>query len=390
MRMARLVFAKELTDAIRDRRTLITIVVSALLMGPLTMVLLANFLASMEEKSTMRQVYVDGIEHAPAFANFLARNDVRVLTPPGEYEKEIRSGTFQEAVIVIDAEFADKLAHGEMATVRLLFDDSRSDAQPSIRRAEALLQGYGRELTLLRVAARGITPQLLSPVSIERRNTATPKQQGASLLFLIPMFALLGAIVGSMSAAIDTTAGERERGSLEPLLTNPVTLPSLVVGKWLAVALQACVVVLATLTSFAIAAALIPNQRLATLFQFGPSEVARFALLVLPFAAMIASVLMLIATFGRTYKEAQTYAGYVALIVNFVPLITVFTTVRYATWQLFVPALAQQMMLARVLRGDAVSPIDFLVPLAIAALVTTSCLIGLTRLLSHERIVFGR
>jgi sodium transport system permease protein len=384
------VFRKEFTDSMRDRRTLLTILITAIAMGPIFLLLMANFVSGLAERGTVRQVMVDGIGRAPELANFLQRNDFKVTTAPEDYVAEIKSGHLQEAVIVVPADFSDRLAHGETIDIDLVFDESRNDAQVSIRRAETLLHGFAKEVGVLRLIARGVAPDVLRVVNVERVNTATPKQQGAFLLFLIPMFGLVGAMVGSMSAAIDTTAGERERGSLEPLLMNPVPLYALVIGKWAAVALQSSTVVALTMFSFAIAARFVPSEKLSLLFQFAGPELIRFFALMLPFACMIASLQMLVATYGRTYKEAQTYAGYIALVVNFVPLVTVFSAFRDASWQLLVPALAQQMVLSRVLRGDLVNAADYLVPLAISVGLTTLFLFSLTRLLQRERIIFGR
>jgi sodium transport system permease protein len=134
----------------------------------------------------------------------------------------------------------------------------------------------------------------------------------------------------------------------------------------------------------------VPSQKLATLFQFGIPEFLRFCSLMLPFACMISAVQMLVATYGRTFKEAQTYASYIALVINFVPLVTIFSSLRQATWQLFVPALGQQVVLARVLRGDMTAPLDYFAPLAVALCVGFACLAALTRLLRREQIIFGR
>ena len=171
---------------------------------------------------------------------------------------------------------------------------------------------------------------------------------------------------------------------------NPSPISALVVGKWSMVALFGTAVVLLTFAGFAIATRFVTSDKLATLFAFGLPQFVRFALVAVPFACMVGAVLMLIATFGRTYKEAQTYASYVALVVNFVPLITIFITITEATWQLFVPALAQQLVMSRILRGDAVGMIDYLIPFASAGVVTIVCLALLGRLLRREAIVFGR
>lgn len=384
------VFTKELRDALRDRRTLLTVLISTVVIGPACLALITHFVAGLEEKATVRRIDVVGLEHAPELANFLARNDFETVVPSPDFRARIRAGTLREAVIVIPDDFSRALKEGRTPHVDVVVDESRNEAQPSARRAEAVIESFNRERTLLSTLARGVAPSVLRPVAIERENTATPQQEGAFLLFLIPVLALLSAVVGGMSAAIDTTAGERERGSLEPLLMNPVALGGIVLGKWKAVALQTSVLSLLTLASFALSTRLLPAHELHTLVQFGPVEVLYFALLVLPFGWMVSALQMMVASYGRSFKEAQTYASYIALIVNFVPLITLFSGLREASWQRYVPALAQQVMMARVLRGDPVGSADLLIPFGVAVLVALACLALLKRLLEDERIVFGR
>lgn len=384
------VFRKEVVDGIRDRRTIVTMLITGIAMGPIALVLMANYVAGLEEKSAAKKVFVDGLDRAPELANFFARNGITPVGAPDAYADQIANGKLQEAVIVVPKDFEARYRKGQTVDVRLVYDDSRNGAQPSIRLADAALKGFARETGIVRAIARGLSPQLLQPVNVERVNSATPKQQAAFLLFLIPMFGLLGAVIGSLSVALDTTAGERERGSLEPLLMNPAPVAALVAGKWSMVALFGSSVVLMTFAGFAVSTHFVTSDKLATLFAFGLPEFIRFAAVTVPFACMVGAVLMLIATFGRTYKEAQTYASYVALVVNFVPLVTIFATLTEARWQLFVPALAQQVVMSRILRGDAVGPVDYLVPFAMSAAVTVACLALLVRLLRRESIVFGR
>ncbi|MGZ5112144.1 MAG: ABC transporter permease, partial [Usitatibacter sp.] len=220
--------------------------------------------------------------------------------------------------------------------------------------------------------------------------TATPRQKGALLLFLIPMFAILSPLLGGMTIAIDSTAGERERGSLEPLLANPVPLRRIVMGKWLAAWTFATGVAVLTLGGFMAAASLYGGRRLAALLTFGTPEFAQFVAMVIPFAAMTAALQMLICTYGRSYREAQTYVSYLATLVSFVPLIVMFSGLKDAMWQLAVPVLGQQVVLARVVRGDALTPIDWLLPSAVAGLIAAACVLLVARLLRDERIVFGR
>jgi sodium transport system permease protein len=384
------VLTKELVDGLRDRRTILTMVFSGIVIGPLALLLMANYIGSLEEKSEAKTMLIDGIDRAPALANFLARSGITAKAPPDDYRDRIAHGTLQEAVVAIPKDFTERFERGETVDVELVFDDSRTGSQPSIRFADNALRSFSSETGTVRAIARGLSPQLLRPVAVQRVNIATPKQQAAFLLFLIPMFGLLGSVIGCLSVALDTTAGERERGSLEPLLMNPVPAGAIVAGKWTAVAIFGSSVVLLMFGGFAVATHFVTSTKMSTLFSFGPVEFASFAALAVPFAAMIGAVLMLIATFGRSFKEAQTYASYVALVVNFIPMVTLFLAPAEARWQLAVPGLAQQLVMSRVLRGDVVGPIDYLAPCAVAIVVTVVCLALLARLLRREAIIFGR
>ncbi len=389
MRAAITVFLKEVTDALRDRRTALMVLIASILTGPVTLVLVAQFVSGLEEKASILKVRISGQEHAPALVNFLQRNDVDIESAPQDYQTLVREGRL-DAVIVIPPDFDSRFLTGEGAKVEIFYDDSRTDAGPAIRQAERLLRAFNRETGMLRLVARGVSPDLVEPVKVDHVNTATPRQKGAFLLFLIPMFAILSPLLGGMTLAIDSTAGERERGSLEPLLANPVPIAQLVVGKWLAAWAFASLVAVLTLGGFVIAASLYAGKRLAALMAFGAPEFAAFVAVVVPFAAMTSALQMLICTYGRSYREAQTYVSYLATVVSFVPVIVLFTGMKDSLWQLAVPVLAQQVVLGRVIRGDAIAPVDWLMPSLMALVLAAVFLALVSRLLRDERIVFGR
>lgn len=383
------VYLKELKDALRDRRTAIMILVASIITGPLTLILVAQFISGLEEKSAILKVRIVGQQHAPALTNFLRRNDVEIEIAPSDYEGRIREGRL-DAVIVVPDDFDERFLAGDNAKVEIVYDDSRAESGPAIRQAERLLRAFNQETGTLRMMARGVSPDLVEPVKVERVNTATPRQKGAFILFLIPMFAILSPLLGGMTVAIDSTAGERERGSLEPLLANPVPSGQIVVGKWLAAWTFAASVGVLTLTGFVLAALLYAQKKLATLMTFGTPELVQFVVIVIPFAAMTSAMQMLICTYGRSYREAQTYVSYLATAASFVPVIVMFSGLKDALWQLAVPVLGQQMVLSRVVRGDVLAPVDYLLPSAVAFAVAAICVTLVSRLLREERIVFGR
>ena len=383
------VYLKELRDALRDRRTAIMVLVASVLTGPVTLVLVAQFVSGLEEKASTLKVRMAGQEYAPALVNFLQRNDVEIERAPDDYEARIKEGRL-DAVIVVPKDFDERYLDGDEAKVEIVYDDSRTESGPAIRQAERLLRAFNHETGTLRMIARGVSPELIEPVQVQHVNTATPRQKGAFLLFLIPMFALLSPLLGGMTIAIDSTAGERERGSLEPLLANPVPLWQVVAGKWLAAWTFASGVATLTLGGFVAAASLYQNQRLAALLTFGLPEFARFVAMVVPFAAMTSALQMLICTYGRSYREAQTYVSYLATAVSFVPVIVLFSGLKDALWQLVVPVLGQQVVLSRIVRGDALKWQDWALPSFVAAILAIACVALVARLLKDERIVFGR
>jgi sodium transport system permease protein len=383
------VFLKELVDAIRDRRTLLMVLVASIVTGPLTLVLIAQFVSGMEEKSSILKVRIAGLERAPALVNFLQRNDVDIEKAPEDYERLVKEGRV-DAVIVVPADFQERFLAGDDARVELVYDDSRTESSVAIRQAERLLRAFNREVGYLRLVARGVSPSLIEAVKVDHVNTATPRQKGAVLLFLIPMFAILAPLLGGMTVAIDATAGERERGSLEPLLANPVPTATIVLGKWLAAWTNAVAVATLTVGGFVAAAALYAERRLASLMQFGLPEGLVFLALIIPFAAFTSALQMLVSTYGRTYREAQTYVSYLATVVSFVPVVALFSGLKDDAWQLAVPVLGQLTVLTRVLRGDALATADFLVPSLVVLALAAISIAAVARLLGQERIVFGR
>ena len=383
------IYLKELRDSVRDRRTMLMVLVASILMGPLTLVLVAQYVAGLEEKSRVLKVRMAGADFAPALVNFLQRNDVEIEKAPDDYAERVKEGRL-DAVIVVPVDFEDRYLAGDNAKVEIVYDDSRTESAPAIRQAERLLRAFSQETGTLRLVARGVSPDLASPLKVEHVNTATPRQKGAFLLFIIPMFAVLSPLLGGMTVAIDSTAGERERGSLEPLLANPVKIEHVVAGKWLASWTFAFGVSTLTLSGFVVAATFYSSRQLAALMSFGLPELALFIALVLPLAAMTSALQMLICTYGRSYREAQTYVSYLTTAVSFVPLIVIFSGLKDATWQLAIPVLGQQMVFSRIVRADPLSAGDFAVPTGTAIAVAAVALVILCRLLREERIVFGR
>lgn len=384
------VFVKELRDAVRDRRSWLIALALSMLAGPVVFVLISNFVADLEERVAEREVVIAGREYAPTLVNFLLRAGARVVEAPEDYQQRLRSGVLANAVIRPPQDFEARLARGDTVEIEVLFDESHDKAQPVVRTTMRLVEGFNRELGMQRLLARGLTPQLLAPVELEPINLASTQARGAQLLFIVPWAALIVAVVGALSVAIDVTAGERERGSLEPLLANPVAAGALVLGKWAVVMVYSTAIVVLTMAGFLVSMRFVSSETLSALMQLRLREVALFAAVLLPFSALMAALNMLAATFGRSFKEAQTYVSYLAMAAQFSALVPVFLTVRDAAWQLWVPSIAQLTVLLKVLRGEPLMALHLLLPAAVCAVTTIACLWLQSRLLRRESIVFSR
>jgi sodium transport system permease protein len=196
---------------------------------------------------------------------------------------------------------------------------------------------------------------------------------------MLPFFLLMAVLYGALNAALDTTAGERERGSLEPLLMNPASRASLVIGKWGAVAAVGMLIALLSCLSFLPAQGLLRSETLSALFQFGLREAALFLALLAPLAAALSALMMAIAIRCKTFKEAQANNTVVILAVSLLPLVTLFDQGGERPWHLFVPALGQVALMNRVLKGEAVGLGDVALPLAVCAAITAACIVLVAR-----------
>ena len=161
---------------------------------------------------------------------------------------------------------------------------------------------------------------------IAGRDQSTPQSRSGGLFAMLPYFFILGGFIGGMALAIDTTAGERERQSLEPLLANPVPRWQILVGKLAATTAFAITTVLLGIVAFAVVGRLMPTERIGMTLDIGPGFVARTMLVMLPLAVLLATLQTLVAAFARSFREAQTYVS----LLMFVPIIPVMLLSRAA------------------------------------------------------------
>ncbi|MEO8344354.1 MAG: ABC transporter permease [Betaproteobacteria bacterium] len=380
---------KELLDTFRDRRTMLVTVLPALVAGPLVLLLMFSMIAGQIDKVRELKIPTVGREHAPALVAFLERQQATLTIAPADYEARIRAGEM-DVVLAIDSNFKRDVAEGKAGTVRLIYDRSRDRAQATIREVEGLLRAYGRQWGSQRLLLRGIAPTVGNPLDIESTDLATPQQSGAFLLFFLAYYGLFAAVMGSMAVALDVTAGERERHSLEPLLMTPARPSELVAGKWFAVAAFDALIVVITLTGYYLTLRFAPLPAVGIPFLFSARELAWFLVVLSPLIALLPAVMLFMGARSRTFKEAQASVSLVIFVVSIIPVIQLVQQKKEPDWIAWVPVSGQFSLLGQILRGESPSLTQLLASFTLPAVLTVCVLLLVTRLLSRESILAGK
>ncbi|HEX7487472.1 MAG TPA: ABC transporter permease subunit [Anaeromyxobacteraceae bacterium] len=388
--LAGVVLRKELLDSLRERRALAMALLFPLL-GPAVLAMTLWVVGRTAHGAGERPLMlpVAGAEHAPELVSFLRGAGVDVTPAPADPERAIRAGE-RDVVLVIPPQFGERLRAARPAPVRLVLDASRQSAQATILQVRALLDGYGRQLGLQRLLVRGVHPSLVQAVLVEETDLSTPESRAALVLNVLPYFVILSAFVGGMATAIDTTAGERERQSLEPLLANPVPRSGLALAKIGATALFAAVALVETLVGFGLVPLLLPAASLGFTVRLDPALLLRTFLLCLPLVAFLSALQILIAARARGFKSAQTTLSLLMLVPVLPGMMLAFLPVALRPWMALVPTLSEQLVVARLLRGEPVAP-AFVAGTVAATAAWAALLAALAvRSFQGERIVFAR
>ena len=368
------VFRKEVLDNVRDRRTL----ASALIMGPLFGPLLFAFVInlsierSLDDAERVIGLPVIGQDNAPNLLRYLESRNIEITDGPADRDAALDAvGTgVHDVVLVIPVDFAEQFADSMPAKVELVTDQANSQADREARRIRSALHAYSQELASIRLTARGVSPLALRPLNIDEVDVSTPSGRSAILLGMMSYFFIFALLMGGMYLAIDTTAGERERGSLEPLLALPVTRNQLLLGKIAATCVFMALSLALSLGSFFIALKFMPLDELGMTPNFGPLTVVAAFLILAPFILLGAAIMTLVASFTKSYREAQTWLSVVLLAPTLPILIVSILTLRPRLEFMFVPSLSQHLLLIDMVKNE---PLD---PLYVAISVTSTLLFG--------------
>ena len=354
---ALIVFLKEVRENLRDRRTVINTLLTGPLLAPAIFVLIINATISRELDKAERAlpVPVIGAEHAPNLIAALTQQNIEIKDAPADPERAVRDMD-ADLVLRIPAEFGDSWKKGEPAQVELIYDASRREAQTSVGRLRGALEAYSQRTGAMRILARGLSPSIIRPYVVADRDQSTAQTRSGTLFSMLPYFFILGAFIGGMALTIDTTAGERERQSLEPLLVNPVSRSQLLIGKLLATSLFALTSVLLGIIAFSVVGRFLPTEKLGMSLEIGFHFGWTVLLVMLPLIVLIATLQTLAAAFAKSFREAQTYLSLLMFVPAVPTMMLSLFPVKTEAWMYAVPLMGQQIVITRLMRGDEVAP----------------------------------
>ena len=357
-----IVYRKEFTEWVRDRRTLISTVLVPLFFFPIIMVgftALAVVLVGRAKEETPKIMILGG-EDSPQVMAGLQKVKSLEIAPYRENWKEQISDKEIRAAVEIPRGFQDDLEKGKAKTVKIYYYEGEMKSSFGVDRIEKFLKDYRDEVVKERLAAKNVPSSVLTPFDIRQENVAPPeKVSGATVGGFIGYMVVLLCMTGAMYPAIELTAGEKERGTMETILSSPISRMNLVLGKFLLVLSAALATAALSVMSMGISFAALRHFNLPSgrgeaaglLLQLGPKAVASIFMMALPMAVLFSAVLMTIALFAKSHKEAQSYLTPMTFLVVIPAVASLLPGVELTPKLAMIPILNTSLVCKEIMTG---------------------------------------
>ena len=357
------VYRKELIDSLRDRRTLFSMIAVPLLLMPvLTIGLLVVLIRQVGQASEeVPKVMVLGGKDSPKVRAELEKLEgVEIVAQKPDYAEEISSKQIRAAV-EIPAGFDAKLAAGEPMSVKIYMYEGELKSGFGADRLQKFFRDVRDRAIRERLEARQLPENLIRPFDIKQQNVAPPEKVGGAILGgLVPYFVILLSLTGAMYPAMDLTAGEKERGTIETILCSPVSRTHLVLGKFLMVLTASVATALLSIISMTVSFGVgkkmlqgVAHGAADTVLQITLTAKAVISVfvMVLPLAVLFSAALLAIALFAKSFKEAQSYISPLMIVVVLPAVAAVLPGVELSTTLALVPVLNTSLVSKEIMTG---------------------------------------
>ena len=389
MSIMSIVAKKEFRDGVRDKRALLSAFFFPL-SAPLFIYFLLNAVIEMSQVDETVSVPIYGADAAPGLIAYLTEAGIEVdhRDPQtlGEVKSQVANQTLDFA-LMIPEDFQDTMASYRPPDLLIVSDSSRNDIAAQVGQLRRVLNQYNQGLISLRLIARGVSPKVTigaRPISID---VASDQKRTASVLNFIPIYVLMAAFVAGLGIAIDGTAGERERKSLEPLLINPIRPIDIIFGKWFASGTFALLGMLATLVLCVVAMFALPIEEIGLSFEISTKQALALLMVSLPVPYIAASLQILLGLFAKSFKDAQSYIGILVILPMVPVIIRQFMPFVTEPWMAGIPIFAQSVLMMDVLAGSGYSFLSLGVALVSGFVASALLCLVAARLLTTERMI---
>ena len=384
-------FRKEALDNLRDRRAVVSALLFAPLFGPLLISLMMGFGVRQQVDEGLEPIVVPTVGGADAdnLRTYLATRLVDI-----EPERFASAEALREAVrtgdvdvgLVVDDEFGAALLTGAPARLWIVSDSSNASNRASTLRLRAALQDYGGIVGGQRMLMRGIDPEVAAPLAVLADDVSTPSGRSVLLLGTLAYFLFFATLMGGLHVAIDSTAGERERGTLEPLLTLPIPRWQLVFGKFATATLFMAVSLGSAIVAFAVATRFMPLAEVGMSTNLSPAVCLGIFGIIMPFTVLGAGGMMFVATFAKSFREAQTYTSLVIAVPTLPIVLTFFNPLPASTALMPVPSLSQHLLTTALIKGETVAMFNVLTSATVTVALGLLFVLATVRRYRSERL----
>jgi sodium transport system permease protein len=353
------VYLKELKDSLRDRRTLISMIVIPTFLMPLIIFGVGTIMTKVvkkaqDERTTL--VVIGGQDSPGTLAALAAEKKLKIVESTGDYKKMISDKQVRLAV-EIPAGFEASLKDGEPKTVMLYHYEGEMKSSMGVGEVDRFFRNLREKTIETRLADRGLPPDLIKPFEIKRQNVAPPEKVGGNMIGgLIPYIIIILCFTGAMYPAIDLTAGEKERGTMETLLCSPVHRVNLVLGKFLMVMTASVSTIALTLVSSSVSiivggSLMMGNSGGGFMPIIDPAGILGVFAMIAPVAMLFAALLLTISLFAKSYKEAQSYVSPLIIVVLLPAMMGMLPGIELTAKTALVPILNLSLVCKEMLSG---------------------------------------
>ncbi|MBU2439552.1 ABC transporter permease [bacterium] len=389
----KLIFIKELVGTIRDKRTIIAMIIIPLIFYPLLFTGIGYFnkVGSMKSEEAASKIMISGAEFAPQLVKHLQDYEkIEVLTIEDDSPTKLQNGDIQ-AVLVVPPDFKYKIKQGGPSKLILKYDTTEAKSRIAKQRISQVIEKYKGEILLQRLSRLDLKEEFLNPLILQEENIATAeKMTGSFLAVLLPYLIIILIFAGAMHTAVDITAGEKERGTIATLLVSQISRLEIVLGKCFAVMLisfTSMVLGLIGLTLAFLSGASIAGGIEGVQLGISINTIFLLFLVLFPLVGLASAVLVMVGIFARNIREASSYITPIYMLTIFLGIISISQGMELTGKMFLVPVLNSSFVFKELLMGKIYWNhiiTTFSANMVIAGL----ALLGATRLFSKEEVLF--